>query len=100
MIMAALGLLSAQSLSLWRTGFNMSKAMVRAVLGGMLLLILLGFSPGSDVVAHVAGFLIGGLFGAGLAALPEKRLQSVLSNRIAEVLCAGLVAFTWWLAIR
>src|SRR6185436_21179670 len=59
MVMGALGLLTAQSLWLLRTGLPGRQIMARGLLGGFLLLVWFGFSPDPkvDVLAHITGFL-------------------------------------------
>lgn len=70
MVMGALGLLAAQpllGLGIHRLRFA---SVVRGVLAGVLLFILLGTDPTSDVMAHLGGFA-GGLFiGTLLLLLP------------------------------
>jgi membrane associated rhomboid family serine protease len=98
MVMASLGLLTAHSLMFSR---HEKRAIWigRGVLAGCLLVVLLGFSPKSDVVAHVGGFA-GGIV-LGIVAL---RFRSVLLRRslnvAAVVVCAAFVMLPWWLALR
>src|SRR5436190_1165057 len=70
---------------------------LRSVLGGVLLLVLVGFDPASDVVAHVSGFVLGGLFGAIVRA-PWCRSES--ADTIAGLICGALAGLCWWLALR
>ena len=48
-----------QTLGLLRAGLSTRQLAVCGSLSGCLLLILFGFSPDSDVIAHVGGFLAG-----------------------------------------
>ena len=75
---------------------------LRGLLAGGLLLVLFGFNPnpGTDVLAHVAGFFAGGIFGGLLVFGPMNLPQAKWPNLCAELLCGGLVALTWWLALR
>jgi membrane associated rhomboid family serine protease len=100
MIMAALGMLAAQSIGLLRHGLPARQLVGRGLLGGVLLLILFGFSPQSDVIAHVAGFILGLLFGAVLSLLPSSVENNPYVNRVCEAACAILVSLTWFLALR
>jgi membrane associated rhomboid family serine protease len=100
MIMGALGLLTVHSLAGWRTGGKPRHLLARALMGGVLLLVLLGTNPNSDITAHVAGFLSGCVIGSVLALLPERLAQAARFSRSAELLCGGLVLVTWWLALR
>ncbi len=100
MVMGALGLLVAPSVQFLRTHTKTRMALGRGFMAGVLLLVLLGFSPGTDIVAHLAGFGWGALFGFLLTLLPQKLLQRPAVNRVAELVCAALVILTWWLALR
>jgi len=99
MVMGALGLLTAQSLAALRGGASARQVVVRGFMGGLLLLVLWGLNPATDVIAHVAGFLTGILLGGLFALLPAKVIQSKSANRTAALVCAGLVIWTWWLAL-
>jgi len=100
MIFGALGLLSGQMFGLPGSAVVTARQiMIRRVLSGFLLLVLLGLSPNVDVIAHVGGFFWGILFGALLARWPNLYARNTLVNRLAELLCIGLVVFTWWRAL-
>ena len=95
MVMGALGLLAAQSLALGRhapTAFR-----VASVLAGGMLFVLLGLSPGSDVLAHLGGF-VGGLgFGVLLVRVPRSAGRTG-ANLVCGLVFALLVLLPWWLA--
>ena len=97
MVMAALGMLAFHSIWLWGTQRPVGPVVLRSVLGGVLLLVLVGFDPASDVVAHVSGFVLGGLFGAIVRA-PWCRSES--ADTIAGLICGALAGLCWWLALR
>ena len=100
MVTGALGLLAAQSLVMARIGTPARQLALRGLWAGVLLLVLFGFNPATDVLAHVAGFLTGVLLGGVLALLPARVIQLHWVNRLAEMFCAALVVWTWWLALR
>ena len=100
MVMGALGLLTAQSLAYWRSGSETSWLVVRGVAAGCLLLVLLGLNPDADVIAHVGGFVAGLFFGVLLLLSPTPTAQHTWGNRIAELVCGGLMILTWGLALR
>ena len=100
MVMGSLGLLTGQSLALLRAGLSGGEMIVRGVIAGILLLVLLGLSPTSDVAAHVGGFVLGVLFGAVLGWFAPKLAQSNWTNRLCEALCALLLIWTWYLALH
>jgi rhomboid protease GluP len=99
MVMGALGLLAAQSLSALRGGASARPVVVRGFMSGLLLLVFWGLNPTADIIAHVAGFLTGILFGGLFALLPAKLIQSKSANVAAALVCAGLVIWTWCLAL-
>lgn len=100
MVMGALGMLAVDSLTqARRTGETKSLAL-RGLFGGIMLLVLLGFNPESDVVAHVGGFVCGGLLGMALSFLPREWLADRWWNHAMQILCAAGMIFTWWLALR
>lgn len=100
MVLGALGLLTVQSLSLWRSGANSRQLVGRAILAGILLLVLFGLNPQSDVGAHVGGFVFGAALGVGLVFLPERWMGRDWVDRLATVVSAGLFVLTWLLAFR
>jgi membrane associated rhomboid family serine protease len=100
MVMGALGLATVQSFSFWRKNLIGRRFFFRAFAAGVLIFALLGFSPDSDVVAHIGGFVAGGIFGCGLVYVPPTRLQDGLANVGAIALLAALLSMTWRLALR
>lgn len=98
-VMAALGLLTADSVvQQWRRR-HPRRLMVGGLAGGLLLCALLGFSPTSDVPAHVMGFTMGLLFGLPLAVMPLTTIRQDRWNFLAGLLFCGLMAGSWWLAL-
>jgi rhomboid protease GluP len=100
MVMGALGLVTVQSFSFWRKYPIGGRLVFRAMAAGVLILALIGFSPGSDMVAHVAGFIAGAIFGCGLGGAPPARLQRGAVNAGAMLALAALLLATWRLALR
>jgi membrane associated rhomboid family serine protease len=99
MMMGALGLLCVSSVGLWRRNPKAARYMLSGVLAGCFLFILFGLKPGSDILAHLGGFLGGVFFGGLLAFLPEEKLQRRTLNVAAVVALAGIIALTWSLAL-
>jgi rhomboid protease GluP len=99
MVMGALGLISVQSLSLWRHRPRTFRWVACGLLAGSSLFILMGLDPRADVVAHLGGFVGGLVLGAGLTLLPDWILQGRASNWIATWTWGGWVLWTWWLAL-
>lgn len=100
MVMGALGLMTVQSLALWRAHPRAGRLIVSGLMGGTLLFVLLGLDPKSDVVAHLGGFVGGLLFGGILAWLPAEQLHTLRVNLCVSVLLLGLFFGTWWRALR
>ena len=100
MVMGALGLVTVQSFAYLRAGITPRQVLVRAILGGILLLVLLGMNPETDLVAHLGGFVCGCLLGLVLALVPGSLLENSWVNRLTVLLCGALVVLTWWLALR
>jgi rhomboid protease GluP len=100
MVMGALGLITVQSFAFWRAYRSGARFFLRAVAAGVLILVLLGFSPQADVVAHVGGFICGALFGCVLGHCRPEMLQRRPANLAGIAVLAGLLVATWRLALR
>jgi membrane associated rhomboid family serine protease len=100
MVMGALGLLAVESFTQWRKYPASSKIFLRAAGGAIFILLLIGVSPGTDVTAHVGGFVVGALFGVVLAMIRPSRLQDSAVNLVCGAGVAALTLLTWWLALR
>ena len=97
MIMGALGMIAAQTVPLWRTGRRGTRVMLAGLGTGALIFIQTGTNPGSDVLAHLAGFGYGILLGGVSSQLPARIHRR--SNLIALVTFLGLSALTIFRAI-
>jgi len=98
MVMASLGLITAHSFS-WRQHEKRVIWIGRGAIAGCLLVVLLGVSAKSDVVAHLGGFISGALLGL-LATRFRNLLLRRTTNISATFLCVALVIATWWLALN
>ena len=98
MVTGALGLITVQPFAPWRNFRGGVSWVPRAVAGGVLILVLIGFSPGTDMVAHIGGFFCGIIFGLTLARIRPAALQGGGLNVICVVALAVLLAVTWKLA--
>jgi hypothetical protein len=63
MAMGGLGMLAIQSLKLLRQNPINRKYVLRALMAGLMLFVLFGLSPETDVVAHFIGIMAGLLLG-------------------------------------
>src|SRR5262249_15574554 len=79
MVMGCLGLLAAQSPALLRRGGKSVRLLAAGLVGGLMLFIFLGLTPGSDIVAHFGGFVSGLLLGSLLLAFPALSEKPLLN---------------------
>lgn len=100
MVMGGLGLLTMQSFSVWRTSPAAARLMLSGVGAGVLLFVLFGLNPASDVVAHLGGFVFGLAFGLALARVNPVALTRPLTNLGGGLALGALVITTWGLALR
>lgn len=100
MVMAALGLLAVQSVHEWRKNLGITPLVIRAVAAAILILVLTGFSPQADILAHVGGFVGGAAIGLGLNWVSPVHLHAPLANMIAAVILFALIFLTWAFALH
>ncbi len=98
-VMGSLGLLAAQSFKMKLRTPQQSKRLITGVLGGLMLFVLFGLAPGTDIRAHLAGFLTGLALGALLSLMPSPAANTRL-NLASSLLFLGLVIYPWWDAIQ
>jgi membrane associated rhomboid family serine protease len=98
-VMGGLGLLAVQSFALWRDPFAAKRSLLTGVIAGMLLFVLFGLNPKSDVVAHTGGFVGGLVFGALLNLLPARFGRDTRADRLAGATAIVLTAVCWALAL-
>ena len=99
MIMGALGLLAAQSLAPWRKTPHAFKYVIAGIAGAVMLFVLLGMTPGTDVVAHLGGFVTGLLLGGFLTAVPNPA-RTGHANLVSGLGFGLLTMLTWYLALN
>jgi rhomboid protease GluP len=100
MVMGGLGLLAVPSLQSLAANPGSRKTVLRGLLAGVLLFVLLGMNPASDVVAHGGGFVGGLLLGLGLSWLPSRLVRHSVTNPACAILLGVTVVLTWILACR
>jgi len=98
-VMGALGLLAAQSVRGLRGNWRAWKIALGGLAAGVMLFVLLGTSPSTDVAAHLGGFVAGVAFGAVLALAPTFARRPA-PNLIAGMVFAAMVIWPWLLALR
>jgi membrane associated rhomboid family serine protease len=98
MVMGALGLVAVQSLGFLKRAPHAWRFAIGGVVAGLLLFVLLGLSPGTDVVAHFGGFVTGLALGA-LLVVAAAFAQNAIINFASALLFAILVIWTWLLGL-
>jgi membrane associated rhomboid family serine protease len=94
-VMAALGLLAADAtMQYWRRR-QPPRLIAEGIAGGLMLFVLVGVSPTSDVAAHAIGFTTGFLIGLPLAALPLTWIRRPRWNLIAGGIYSVTLAGAW-----
>jgi membrane associated rhomboid family serine protease len=96
-IFGALGLLAARQFQRRRSRASRHKSWV-VIAASLALLGMLGTAPGSDVLAHVCGLLVGGLLGIGPARAQRPPLRRSTQWLLA-LAAGGLVLTCWRLAL-
>jgi rhomboid protease GluP len=97
-VMGCLGLLAFQPRSHF-THSSTWRGLLSSVGGAVLLFLLLGLDPRSDVLAHSGGFLAGLCLSIGLRASGDSR-QRPWQSRLAALLVAGIVLLAWRQALK
>jgi rhomboid protease GluP len=98
MVMGALGLLAVQTVEAIKRNPRSLRYIFIGLAGGIMLFVLLGFSPGTDVIAHFGGFVSGVLIGALLNFIPRLE-RSTGANVLAGGIFATLMIVPWRLAL-
>ncbi len=99
MVMGCLGLLAVQSFALWRQTPHGIKYLLSGIFAGIMLFVLFGVSPGTDVLAHLGGFLSGLILGTVGALIPNLPRRPAL-NLVCGFTFAVLVVVPWYFALR
>jgi membrane associated rhomboid family serine protease len=66
----------------------------------MLMFVLFGVDPNSDILAHFGGFIGGLIFGAILALAPTKLVRSRAADHVAFFFFVTISVVVWILALR
>jgi len=98
-VMGALGLLAPQSVTMLRGNPRALRLAFGGLAGGVMLFVLLGLSPDTDVAAHLGGFAAGVFIGFWLALIPRLE-QRRWVNWLAGILLAALLIWPWLMALR
>lgn len=94
MVMGALGLISVPGFRLSQAHPFVLRHWCKGACAGLLLFVLLGSNPSSDVAAHIGGFAGGVLLSVVLNLLPQGWLGAKRFNRVCWLLLATLLSVT------
>jgi rhomboid protease GluP len=97
-IFGALGILASRQFVARRQGRGSGHKGWVVIAASLALLGMLGTAPGSDVLAHVFGLLVGGLLGIG-PALAQRRPLGRSSQWVLALAAGALVLACWRLAL-
>jgi rhomboid protease GluP len=100
MVMGALGLLAAHTVSLLREQHSDRLLLVRSVVAGCLLFVLFGFDPASDMIAHIGGFVAGAILGALITLGIKAPSERAWLNTLCGLGCGALASAAWYFALR
>jgi rhomboid protease GluP len=98
-VMGALGLVTVQPFDQAGKHPQLLRILLGGLAAGVMLFVLLGLSPGTDVVAHFGGFVAGITMGLVLST-GSRFFRGSFINLAAGLSFALLVIWTWWLALR
>lgn len=98
-VMGALGLITVPAFHELPKMVQPRKLLLGGLAAGVMLFVLLGVSPGTDVVAHFGGFL-GGIGLGFMLTLDRRAVAGPVANLAAALIFAGLIIWTWWLALQ
>jgi rhomboid protease GluP len=98
-VMGCLGLLACVPRSQFTHAGNVWRGLLSSISGAVLLFVLLGLDPRSDVLAHIGGFVAGLGLSVGLRA-SGNQWRGVWQARLAALLTAIIVLLSWWCALK
>lgn len=98
-VMGCLGLLACLPKSQFSHDGSIWRGLLSSIGGAMLLFLLLGLDPRSDVLAHTGGFLTG-LCLSILLRLSGDQWRGVWQGRLAALITATIILLAWWCALK
>ena len=98
-VMAGLGLIAAGTAVEYWQRKHPPRFILEIIVGGLLMFILVGVSPTSDVPAHVGGFLFGSIIGVPLALIPLTKIHAARLNWTAGFAYCVMMSTAWITAL-
>jgi membrane associated rhomboid family serine protease len=99
LVMGCVGMLAMQSVVLWPRSPHARKAILASLAAGLMLFILFGLSPGTDILAHLGGFISGLFIGAIFLAF-DRFVRKPAVNFLAGALFLLTVIVPWFVALK
>lgn len=100
MVFGSLGLMATQWFVLARKNPGGRKVIFSGFICAIFLLVLFGFSPETDIVAHLGGFATGIFLGGIFAFIPASWRRNAVVNSTSGILLGGLIILCWFLALH
>jgi hypothetical protein len=100
MVMGALGLLAVPPYRAWSLHPRALKQLLQVGFASIMLFVLLGVDPASDVIAHLGGFCAGVLLAIAINGIPGEKLHRTSLQAAAWMALAILFGVTFWFCAR
>ena len=98
-VMGALGMLGPHAAGLLRQNKQAWRILLGGLMSVVMLFVLFGLSPDSDLIAHFGGFLTGIALGTALGLLPEIECKKNCWNLLAHIAALAILLCAWTLAL-
>ena len=98
-VMGALGMLGPHAAGLLRQDKQAWRILLGGLMSVVMLFVLFGLSPDSDVIAHFGGFLTGVAIGVALGLVPETECKKTRWNLLGNVVALAVLLCAWTLAL-
>ena len=98
-VMGALGMLGPHAAGLLRQDKQAWRILLGGLMSVVMLFVLFGLSPDSDVIAHFGGFLTGIAIGTALGLIPETECKKNHWNLLGHTATLAILLYAWTLAL-
>ncbi len=94
-VMGALGMLGPHAVGCLRENKQAWRIVAGGLMAVIMLFVLFGLSPDSDVIAHLGGFLAGIALGVLLGFIKETELKTSRWNGLASLAVLAILLWAW-----